>query len=327
MQLRKKAYRYADGSADQIQEGGLIDTNRSLIIAGVNKAGTTSLFSLLSAHPSIVPSRVKETCFFLPARYGNRVGRPAEYLDFFPSAQSGDFFLDATPGYFYGAERVVAAIKRTVHPDSRIILIFRDPVTRAVSFFRFQKSMLMLDGQLSLRDYVDACMAQTEDEARLEANNSYFGVEGGRYSKYLQPWLTGFGANLLILFTEDLSVRPAETLRHAFDWLELPAENVADIVASSARDNVTVGYRSRGLQAVALHANRFLEPVLRTNPWVKRMLRSLYQRFNARPLRVQDSDDEAVERLKAFYVDSNRELAEMLHEHGIRSLPNWLASG
>ena len=41
------------------------------IIAGVNKAGTTSLFVSLSTHPDVAPSSIKETRFFLPARYGH----------------------------------------------------------------------------------------------------------------------------------------------------------------------------------------------------------------------------------------------------------------
>ena len=40
------------------------------VIAGVNKAGTTSLFVSLSTHPDVAPSAIKETRYFLPARYG-----------------------------------------------------------------------------------------------------------------------------------------------------------------------------------------------------------------------------------------------------------------
>ena len=40
------------------------------IIAGVNKAGTTSLFVSLSTHPDVAPSSIKETRYFLPPRYG-----------------------------------------------------------------------------------------------------------------------------------------------------------------------------------------------------------------------------------------------------------------
>ena len=36
------------------------------IIAGVNKAGTTSLFVSLSTHPDVAPSSIKETGYFLP---------------------------------------------------------------------------------------------------------------------------------------------------------------------------------------------------------------------------------------------------------------------
>ena len=42
----------------------------NLVIAGVPKAGTTSLFNYLAQHPDICPSDVKETRYFEPLRYG-----------------------------------------------------------------------------------------------------------------------------------------------------------------------------------------------------------------------------------------------------------------
>src|SRR5262245_42062490 len=58
---------------------------RDVVIAGVNKAGTTSLFVSLSEHPDIAPSAVKETRFFLPARYGRPLESAADYDELFPS--------------------------------------------------------------------------------------------------------------------------------------------------------------------------------------------------------------------------------------------------
>ena len=58
------------------------------IIAGVNKAGTTSLFVSLSTHPDVAPSSIKETRFFLPARYGQPLPPAAEWDAFFADAGS-----------------------------------------------------------------------------------------------------------------------------------------------------------------------------------------------------------------------------------------------
>src|SRR4051794_41003093 len=42
----------------------------NLIIAGVSKGGTTSLFRYLAQHPDICPSPIKELRYFEPLRYG-----------------------------------------------------------------------------------------------------------------------------------------------------------------------------------------------------------------------------------------------------------------
>ena len=75
------------------------------IIAGVNKAGTTSLFVSLSEHPDVVPSAIKESRYFLPARYGQPLAPTAEWDDLFAAADR-PVRLEATPSYFYGGARV-----------------------------------------------------------------------------------------------------------------------------------------------------------------------------------------------------------------------------
>jgi hypothetical protein len=51
----------------------------NLIIAGINKAGSTSLFHYLSAHPDVSGSIDKETCYFLPLLYSESLAPIAEY--------------------------------------------------------------------------------------------------------------------------------------------------------------------------------------------------------------------------------------------------------
>src|SRR3979409_1454286 len=105
-----------------------------VVIAGVNKAGTTSLFVSLATHPQIAPSAVKETRFFLPARYGQPVEPKAVYDEYFAGAEDARARLAATPSYFYGGGAVAESIDETL-PGARIIVVLREPVARAISFF------------------------------------------------------------------------------------------------------------------------------------------------------------------------------------------------
>src|SRR6478609_9151913 len=60
--------------APRLRKARSVDaTPLDVVIAGVNKAGTTSLFVSLSEHPQVAPSAVKESRHFLPARYGRPV--------------------------------------------------------------------------------------------------------------------------------------------------------------------------------------------------------------------------------------------------------------
>jgi hypothetical protein len=54
-----------------------------VIIAGVNKAGTTSLFVSLSTHPDVAPSSIKETSYFLPPRYGEPLASASVWEGYF----------------------------------------------------------------------------------------------------------------------------------------------------------------------------------------------------------------------------------------------------
>ena len=83
------------------------------VIAGVNKAGTTSLFVSLSEHPDVAPSAVKETRYFLPARYGRPL-EPVERWEEYFSGRREPVRLEATPSYFYGGAAVARAMQEVL---------------------------------------------------------------------------------------------------------------------------------------------------------------------------------------------------------------------
>ena len=115
----------------------------NLVIAGVGKAGTTSMFHYLSQHSDICASTVKEPRYF---RVDGEQGRPdplESYARLFTHCGAERYVMEASPQYFKGGSRTIDLIRTTLK-DPRVILMFRDPVQRMWSEYRFKKSRLSI---------------------------------------------------------------------------------------------------------------------------------------------------------------------------------------
>ena len=299
------------------------DSPSNLIIAGVNKAGTTSLFMYLSAHPDICPSNVKEVQHFLPLRYGaEELPAIEEYLRYFVSCEAEKYMMEATGGYFYGGASVAEAIKDYLG-EPKIILIFRNPVDRLFSFYKFKKSMLELDQHLSFEEYVRLCEDMPPAERRKRENNVYWGIEGGFYADYLADWFKVFGEeDLKILFFEHLRRDPTSLLRDLCEWLGIECSQFIASLELSI-ENRTVNYKSRFLQKLALYTNWQGETFWRSHPRLKRSLRRIYYAINEAPHRETISDDMQAF-LESVFSPYNERLAVELSGRGYTDLPRWL---
>src|SRR6266568_3164674 len=91
-------------------EGAGVTDPGYAVIAGVNKAGTTSLFVSLSTHPEVSPSAIKETRYFLPVRYGRPLEPPSVWEGYFAAAPDRPLRLEATPSLFYGGAAMATAM-------------------------------------------------------------------------------------------------------------------------------------------------------------------------------------------------------------------------
>lgn len=291
-----------------------------LVLAGVNKAGTTSLFVALSAHRDICPSAVKETRYFLPPRYGRPVGPRAVYDAQFDAALPGQVRMEATPSYFYGGADVGRAVVDTL-PDPRVLVILREPVARAVSFFRYQKARLRFPEDLTIEEYLTHADALSESDFQTPDNERYMAVRGGRYADFLPGWLDAVGPGALRIESfEGLLADPAGVLAGIVEWLGLPAD--ASLAGSLASENRTTGYRRAWMQRVALAGNDRFERFLRRHGGLKRTARAWYYRLNGK--KPSDVVSDAVRAdLERRFVEPNRRLARQLLAAG-HPLPPWL---
>lgn len=290
---------------------------KHLIIAGVPKAGTSSLFQALSCHPSIEGSRVKETEFFLPIRYGEGVPNADHYESFFSGASIANFRLEATPGYFYGGASLAMAINESL-PGARIVILLRDPVERFFSHFKYFQSKLRIAQSTTAAEYLDWCIGAEPGLASSRENEYLMGLEGGCYREWASEWIEVFGDRVRFVFFDDLVDRPMLVCESILDWLGL------SIMASAIprRENVTRNYRSAFIHKAVMRIYRASEGFLRSFPLARDALRRAYNRLNRKPF-YDLPDPYVVRRLEVYYGEMNRGLDRIVEPYAFQGLPGW----
>jgi hypothetical protein len=290
------------------------------IIAGVNKAGTTSLFVSLSSHPQVAPAAVKETRYFLPARWGRELEPVSVYEECFADAGQQPVRLEATPSYFYGGSAVIDAMQRVCGDDLRVMVVLREPVARCWSFFEYQKARLRIPEDMTLEAYLAHADALTDADFRDPENERWFAFRGGCYADWLPDWTGGFGDRFSVVWFEELMNDPATVLTDVATFLSIDPE--AYPTTELASENRTTGYKRAGLQKVALGFNDTFERFLRRHYGLKEKLRSAYYRFNGSKAKARIPDDMKA-KLTERYVEPNARLHAQLVETGVAP-PDWL---
>jgi hypothetical protein len=173
-----------------------------LIVGGVQKAGTTSLFGYLSEHPQMAPPSVKETHFFDDeAQNWSKPDYPR--LESLFSEDIGiRIGFDVTPIYLFWPPSL-ERIKR-YNPGIKLVFIFRDPIERAWSQWRMETDrhwehlpfhLAIRQGRWRLKG-----VNQTDPAWRV---HSY--VERGFYARQLRRLFALFPQeNVLLLRSLDL---------------------------------------------------------------------------------------------------------------------------
>lgn len=292
----------------------------NLIIAGVNKAGTTSLFSYLSLHPDICASRKKETCYFLPLRYGRELPSINQYSQHFRHCRNQKYIMESTPGYFYGGAAVAKAIKRKLG-HVRIILSFREPVSRLLSFYKSQKSMMQLDPNVTLDEYIQMCINMPSVERSKQENNPYWGIEGGFYIDNLPAWFDVFGDSIKVIFFDQLQYDRSQLVRDLCTWLNIDTNSLNNVDLET--ENISINYKNKFLHKFGRFINTKGERFWRRNHHIKRIVRNLYRSLNAKPF-DDNYPEQTLIYLETLFRPYNQRLATELSKRGYKNLPIWL---
>lgn len=290
----------------------------NLIIAGLPKCGTTSLFSYLDAHPQICGSSIKEPDFFRP-RGDHAPLRLEQYSALFSSNPSATWRMEASVHYFWGGREVAQDISRTL-TNPRIIISLREPARRLWSAYTFTKSRGAIPITESFPQTFERWQAEeTAYLAGLREEPSPIGLSN--YAAYLGPWLEAFGSDLRVIFLEDMARSAASEVEKLFRWLEL--EPLPSNQMEYERRNPTVSPRSQIVARAAHFARQHTNTWLRNTPIFRDALRRAYSRVNTAPT-TERLDDATAQSIRALCADSNAQLGALLEQHGYTDLPGWV---
>jgi hypothetical protein len=196
------------------------------LIIGQMKAGTTALHLFLNSHPDIAAPVFKEIRYFSEFPEADIDW----YLSHFPSiqARSGMLTGEASPIYFQDSAAAVRI--RQKFPSIKLVLLLREPVSRAYS----EHQMYVRDGR-ELRSWSQA----VEEELPLLQNvnpheiivDDFYKMPAGpnRYlshsvvSPFLRHWQNLFSPEqLLIMKSDELLTGVQEAVNRVIRFLGLP---------------------------------------------------------------------------------------------------------
>ena len=206
----------------------------TFLIVGAMRAGTTSLYQALRAHPDAYMSAVKETNFFafengrpdLPlddigvstlAR--NSITSAASYLDLFTDAVGSKAIGEASPSYFF-SPGAATRIRRSL-PNARIVLLLRDPVDRAYSAYLRRAAV---DAEPAA--FLEAAENEHHGFQQGERFPHYPLLEGSTYARHLGRFQECFPKHQLwVRVFEEFWAKPDQGLAELHEFLGLEGES------------------------------------------------------------------------------------------------------
>ena len=291
----------------------------NLIIAGVPKAGSTSLYYWLAAHPEVYSASCKETFYFIdrdssllrPEANYNLHGLE-RYESFFPDCPEDiKIVLEATPHYIY--QQTALNFFANCNPQPHVVFLLRKPSQRIFSSFSFvQNNLALLDSKLTFEQVTDLLLDETGSLIKNlnypQDDNIYqwldVQLEKGYYYKQIAPWLELFPSEKIhIILFEEMIANPQKTL------IDL-AQNIA-IDPNFYRDfyfekrGRTIAIKNRFMHKLLLNIAR----VMGTSKY-RDLLKSLYFKLNTS--QPQKAKSQSLERLDNYFEPYNQKLSEAL---------------
>ena len=294
----------------------------NFLIFGVQKAGTTSIYSYLEQHPQVYTSPRKETDFFcrdlaqplsedeprLTRGGRKRILTIEDYESLFSGVTNEVAIGEASPNYLFRHENAVAGITRYV-PEAKLIAILRNPVERAYS-----------DYLMHVRQVVGNRKPLAQQVA--ESAKSSHTLLKGRYYEGIKHFLETFGSEQVKIFLyDDLRKDSTGLMRQVYEFIGVDPDFEVDT--------------GRKQQTAQVPKNQSIHQLLQTNNPVRQLAGSVLrkvmpeerrQKLRSRLIAANSTGKDGLplstedrQLLENYYRDDVRQLQDLLE----RDLSRW----
>ncbi|HKH87838.1 MAG TPA: sulfotransferase domain-containing protein [Acidimicrobiales bacterium] len=193
----------------------------AFIILGAQRAGTTSLYRWLCAHPDVMPAWQKEIHYF-DVEYRRGM---SWYQSYFPFPRAGKITGEASPYMLPHAPSAERA-KRDLPESTKFIIQLREPVERAISHY-FLERRIGLEPETFERAIALEPERLKGSEARVakglfDYNHRHYSyTRRGEYAPQVRRWFDVIGRDrILVLESERLQSDPV-VCASVLEWLGL----------------------------------------------------------------------------------------------------------
>lgn len=279
-----------------------------IIVSGAPKCGTTSLFNYLSHHTSVIPSKTKETRFFLPdtnplpRRYRYSMGFEY-YQKCFPqtSVEIDPVYLESTPDYLCSADLSLIGSKL---PNAIFVMILRDPIDKFCSWYRYSKQRGFISKDTGITDYLNKQISSNNTQT---SDPHLYALHQGLYHEYIEPLPLSIKKRIVLIPFYMLVDQPKTVANEVFQILGLDTLSYEGYVFSASNKSSDTSFFSTNRYYIMLRRNTF--NVFIDNPWMLKLLRSgnrwLKKLYNSKLSSSDTADitisDNEIIFLKSFY--------------------------
>ena len=202
------------------------------IIIGTVRSGSTSLYYNICEHPSVLEAAYDEIGYFdsnyhLGENWYRSMFPTQKIMNKIREDTGYSITGEDTPFYFWKkevAERILSDM-----PETKLIVILRNPVDRAYSNYNLavRENNEKLTFEEAIGEEIEF-LSKNSFRETVDRFRSY--LTKGMYVNQIKPWLDIFSREQLhFLSTEQMKNEPCETLDLVFKFLSIPSYDIKNL--------------------------------------------------------------------------------------------------
>ncbi|WP_418512676.1 sulfotransferase [Corallibacter sp.] len=287
----------------------------NFLIVGAAKAGTTSLAKYLDEHPDIFISKIKEPRFLIantikktsksdPSHnhlISTSVLNEDNYFSLFEK-RTEKAIGEASVHYLYHNKEAIENTIKYLGPETKIIILLRDPVKRAVSNWKYQDKDFL---------YFREALKEEESRKREGFNSFWYYKELGFYFNQVQAYYENF-KNVKVILFEDFVKNTSSIMNSLYEFLD---------VDTNFTNREFIKHNDSSLSIMP--KSEYLKKLLNTQKKVNTFKKLINKKIIPKRLYLKKKEliyDQDIDFLKNIYKEDINKLQKLINQ----DLSNWL---